>query len=427
MSEKKAAVNFIYQDRRQYYVSNHRILLYFLSVSCSDHLILGSESLHYKFLTGYIDSMGIIRTFLSILVVLGHIIGFDCASWPYAGGGATIAVNMFFVISGFYMALVLDTKYTNILAFYKARALRLYPIYFATIIFSMFIMMYSNDSLLAKWVRPNIERLISGDAQWYAPFAIFSNLTFFGLDLGSLLSLEGKEVALALESNVMLLSGFTIVPQAWSLGIEILFYLLIPFILRAGWVGIIGASLISISTNVMLSVFGFYHEPWNRMFFFSVLIYFMLGVMVCRASSYLKLPDLSKYLQPILAVTFLVIASYAFIGQLFIVPWPNKTLEAILIVSFAANLPILFRASKDSAFDRWIGELSYPIYITHFATLALFIPLLRDIVIGGIARTIIHLTLVIAVSLIGVFLITIPMEKVRSRQRIPKQPEKLGT
>ena len=90
---------------------------------------------------------------------------------------------------------------------------------------------------------------------------------------------------------------------------------------------------------------------------------------------------------------------------------------------FTAALPILFQATKDSLFDRWVGELSYPIYITHITTLAVVIPLLNTE--SGFLRTIIYLTAVLLVSNIGAF-ISLPFDRTRrSENRPPTSPELL--
>ena len=222
--------------------------------------------------------------------------------------GATVAVNMFFVMSGFYMALVLDTKYRkNIWAFYRARAIRLYPIYFVAMLVSL-IVIYSTDSFLAQGVRPNIERLVSGDARWFLPIAVFSNVTFVGLDLGSLLCLRGYEITTVLNPTCYRMSGFAVIPQAWSLGAEVLFYLMVPFILRFRGAGIFLAVSLSLFTNFALVVSGLYIPPWDRMLFPAILLYSMLGVIVYRAYVRLKLPDLAEHRASIVAVIFLVIS-----------------------------------------------------------------------------------------------------------------------
>ena len=74
--------------------------------------------------------MGILRFLLAISVVAHHcgpILGFD-----FVGG--QVAVQSFFIISGFYMSLILNEKYVGINSSYKLfitnRLIKLYPIFY---------------------------------------------------------------------------------------------------------------------------------------------------------------------------------------------------------------------------------------------------------------------------------------------------------
>src|ERR1700719_752278 len=77
--------------------------------------------------------MGFIRTLLALSVADFH--GYHIAhaqhilSLEWANGA--VAVQTFFVLSGFYMALVLSRKYADKgpITFYRARFLRLFPAY----------------------------------------------------------------------------------------------------------------------------------------------------------------------------------------------------------------------------------------------------------------------------------------------------------
>lgn len=78
--------------------------------------------------------MGILRFLLAITVVIGHtspILGFTFV-------GAQLAVQTFYIISGFYMALILNEKYVGANGSYKLfltnRLLRLYPIYWTVLL-----------------------------------------------------------------------------------------------------------------------------------------------------------------------------------------------------------------------------------------------------------------------------------------------------
>jgi len=68
------------------------------------------------------ERWGSYASFLALLVVGSHLGAF---------GGATFAVKAFFIISGFYMALVIDKRYyaLPISNFYASRLMRLLPTY----------------------------------------------------------------------------------------------------------------------------------------------------------------------------------------------------------------------------------------------------------------------------------------------------------
>jgi peptidoglycan/LPS O-acetylase OafA/YrhL len=89
--------------------------------------------------------MGLIRVILAYSVVLNH-------SGPVHGYfliPSNAAVTLFFMISGFYMALVMTEKYTGpnrIRGFYSNRILRLYPTYFISIILMIGVVPPSEDS-----------------------------------------------------------------------------------------------------------------------------------------------------------------------------------------------------------------------------------------------------------------------------------------
>jgi peptidoglycan/LPS O-acetylase OafA/YrhL len=75
--------------------------------------------------------MGILRVLLAIFVVCAHITPRDSGPGAWISGGAIFAVKTFFIISGFYMALVLEGNYRRrpVRDFYASRALRILPVY----------------------------------------------------------------------------------------------------------------------------------------------------------------------------------------------------------------------------------------------------------------------------------------------------------
>ena len=85
--------------------------------------------------------MGLLRFFLATTVVVAHsssIFGFT-----FIGGVAS--VQIFFMISGFYMGLVLNEKYSknNLRAFYMNRFLKIFPMYLIVLLFILFLFFVS--------------------------------------------------------------------------------------------------------------------------------------------------------------------------------------------------------------------------------------------------------------------------------------------
>src|SRR3954451_2022556 len=75
---------------------------------------------------GYV--MGALRLFLALSVLNGH----QTFLYGYFLFNAYVAVCVFYVISGFYIAMVLDGNYKRrIGTFYLNRILRLFPVWWA--------------------------------------------------------------------------------------------------------------------------------------------------------------------------------------------------------------------------------------------------------------------------------------------------------
>ena len=183
-------------------------------------------------------SMGLLRFILAVTVVIAHsssILGFTLV-------GGQIAVQAFYIISGFYMTLILNEKYVGTNSSYKLfitnRFLRLYPIYWTVL--ALTVLYSSLDPLNLK-----------GDE--YAAFSYYVNY-FNDLSLGSFLFLLFTNLFLFLQDSVLFLGlntsdgslfftqnfresspplfNFLFLPQAWTIGVEISFYLIAPFIVR---------------------------------------------------------------------------------------------------------------------------------------------------------------------------------------------------
>jgi peptidoglycan/LPS O-acetylase OafA/YrhL len=297
--------------------------------------------------------MGALRLFLAYGVFLAHECGLagdaglPCdTNWAF-NIVAGRAVMFFYIVSGFLMSYVLDCKYpptsTGTYQFFKSRFLRIYPLWWALVAFSAL-------TLHAKWPHQSPLEFFSSiflfGSDWLASFTTYPNvnLGFFA---------RGTEVG-------------------WTLGIELTFYLLAPWLLRSTWLAL---TALAASTAIRIAVFlilgptvfaggGEYYfgerSPsyliWSYFSFPSTLMFFLLGHFARR----------------IPAVT---------IGA----PWPSLALLAAAAslscrespvsvdyvpsygaaVLFAIALPGIFQATKDNRFSNWLGDLTYPLYLTH--------------------------------------------------------------
>src|SRR5580658_9352582 len=70
--------------------------------------------------------MGILRVYLALCVITAH----STPALPWHLHDPHQAVEIFYIISGFYMALILSNGYPTTKQFYVSRFLRIFPAYF---------------------------------------------------------------------------------------------------------------------------------------------------------------------------------------------------------------------------------------------------------------------------------------------------------
>lgn len=311
--------------------------------------------------------MGVLRLLLALVVVGGHSGSFG--GWRLTGN--FVAVQTFFIISGFYMALILNEKYRgpgSYRLFITNRFLRLFPAYWVVlgltlVLASSSYLIFGTDNIISHYIN-NPNNL----APSTLCYLTLTNLAIGGQDIIYFLSVDSQGLLQFSENfrnSAPLLWTYLFVPQAWSIALELVFYLLAPFILRRRSSWLLGALLISAALRISLHKgLGLNFDPWTYRFFPNELGLFVLGGL-----SYRLYEGLRSWSPPH-GLSMLIISSY--VAMTVCYQWlpGGIALKGCYYGLTTLSLPFLFLLTKRLHWDRRVGELSYPVYISHF----LFLP-----------------------------------------------------
>ena len=360
--------------------------------------------------------MGTLRTLFAIAVVFAHTYGFVLV-------GGKNAVQLFYMISGFLISYVLVERktYSSIRSFYINRYLRLYPIYFLVALLSLLVFVFA--AAIGKDV---VFFQVYRDAPVAANILlVISNATIFFQDWVMFSAVEQKQLVFSADffkSEVVLYPGL-LVPQAWTLGVELAFYVIAPFVLARRRVLLLLLAL-SIALRVYLLYIGLgKSDPWTYRFFPAELALFLLGALAHQ----ILLPIYRKTLPGGgILDAFASLSTYILIAVT-LVYWlipVRETIKTIFLFSvFLLLMPLTFEFQSRRRWDKWIGDLSYPIYISHM--LIIFIVSLVLGRFGSVDKLLVSATVVVLTvgfSIVLNIFVGGPVESLRSRFRSKPGP-----
>jgi len=316
--------------------------------------------------------MGILRLCLALAVVITH--SAPIFGWAFTRlTGGQLAVQMFYVISGFYMALVLHRRYTgpgSYRRFVTNRFLRLYPSYAVVALLTLLVCgAVSWGSGVA--IRPLDDWLASGGS--LAPQSLLAviaaNALLVGQDALMFAAVDpgtgGLYFTRDFAAEALPAYRFMLVPQAWTLGVELSFYLIAPFVVtrRASRIGVVLALGLALRWYVRASL-GLVDDPWSYRFFPIELPLFLWGALAFKAYDALEARGLLPRAPGYAALAFVLSAVCLHTATPH--AWQTGVLGLpMLCIALGPALPFLFHATHDWERDRAIGELSYPVYIAH--------------------------------------------------------------
>ncbi|AFU44358.1 membrane protein [Acidovorax sp. KKS102] len=278
--------------------------------------------------------MGTLRYLLAVLVLLSHA-GVN-VSGHHPG---VMAVAVFYAISGYVMSGLIQQHYSqpaSVPRFYLDRSLRIYPQY----------AFYALATAIWFWLTRQPTAFLQHPPSLQD---VLNNLLIVPL-------------------NYYMINGadqFTLIPPAWSLGAELLFYLLAPWLWR-NWAVSLCLLLLSLGVQV-LAWHGVLHSDWwGYRLLPGVLWIFLLGMAMHRfhAQGRPKWAGGLALATPALGV----VALWYLQAQGLLVR--HYTLEVVLGVCFAIPALQAVRGpllnSWWKKFDSHLGDISYGVFLNHF-------------------------------------------------------------
>lgn len=358
--------------------------------------------------------MGILRFILALAVVVYH--SYKILGLRMCGG--SVAVQSFYLISGFYMALILNEKYSgkgNYFKFLYSRFLRIFPTYWIVLLIaflcSIFGYLFLNKPYyLARYIS-YYDCLSCYHYLWFA----IENIVIIGQDVLYFTKFdEWCHLDLVINPLSFKHNGYNylLVPQAWTVSLELMFYIIAPFIVTKNIKWQLLLLVLAIFFRfVVVNYTQLSFDPWTYRFFPFELMFFLGGSVIYKWYKHLNTIHVNKKIGMILLMILIIVILFyeelSFFGI-----YKNWIFYTFLLVS----IPFVFLSFKDKIWDREIGELSFSIYITHHLLVGLFRPLFFENIkyISYYGYAVVLSSLVLAI--IFNYIIIRPLEKYRQKK-----------
>lgn len=291
--------------------------------------------------------MGILRVYLALSVVVFHFSFGPESRLGAAFAPPDVAVWCFFILSGFYISLGLNERYAGPggnRAFYLGRVARLWPTYALSLLL-----------LTAAADGRNFVATLRQLPFFDAAAAVVANAVIAGLDVFLHVAFIDGHIAFAEYGLDRRHNGAGLILNfpAWTLAIEVTFYLLAPFVVRNRW-----RVLAFLAMGLAWSLYFAYVRPdlqtrfRSDIYFPGTMAYFGLGMV---AYGLYRTRGATAIAAHALAAAALASAYWAGLGT-----WP------LAYGALALLCGTLFELTRGGAVDRFLGDLSYPIYILHY-------------------------------------------------------------
>ncbi|MEM6551043.1 MAG: acyltransferase [Planctomycetota bacterium] len=333
--------------------------------------------------SGYegVSIMGVLRLYLALCVVAAH--STDVFPWSMHIGAQ--AVQIFFIISGFYMQMVYS-KYATAREFYASRLIRIMLPYWVILLAVLALSLVWG--LLSSWwgVLEPYREVYPETGSLGIMLTAVTNFTVFGQDWVMFFKHEHGEslqFTAAFWRSPGQLFPYLMIPQAWSVGVELTFYLCVPILATLSGRRLAGVIVGSLLLRVLFfETTDLTDDPWNYRFFPFEVYTFGLGMAAYRLGQRdeAQLARLAKWFP-----TRGVVGVVFYAGSVLLLCWLMEWLYTIVrrgldyhyatlvtYVIWAILIALVFRLGKGLRWDRAVGELSYPVYLWHYFLVGCF-------------------------------------------------------
>ncbi|NWG31713.1 MAG: acyltransferase [Rhodocyclaceae bacterium] len=322
-----------------------------------------------------IDSFESLRGLMAIWVLIGHVMltfNTDSLKEEFLLNALLEngrAVYVFMILSGFVIFFLLHTKNEGYLLFIYRRFLRIFPAYIVALLISAAMLPISLEAIssVASMSNRNISRVeyLSASINNFLPHLTAHLTLLHGL----------------IPTNVLPFSDWAIMGQAWSISVEWQFYLLAPIYYSLLKTKI---SLFSKLFFIILSLLALYFISFKFGYSFigKHLLYFLIG---CASAIFWLIPTKWHYLflkYPNLTITITTTLCIIITPDKWEISiWVLIYLSALIIRDKPDNKSIAYYVNSIMKLKplRYLGKISYSIYLAHMIPLFLAIYFFNDL------------------------------------------------
>jgi peptidoglycan/LPS O-acetylase OafA/YrhL len=334
---------------------------------------------------------GYLRLFLATLVLLSHL---GIKLWRFDLG--VISVVLFFMLAGYVvtdlLARVFEPDKKLILRFYAERCLRIFPLYLYCLGLTVIFL------LLTGFSNPV-----------FKPIHILNNLLIVPLDY-----------FMFFDNSILQDPSAYLVPPAWSLGLELQAYLVLPIVVLSKFSKRVVA-IASLTVFTVINLFAIQPDYFGYRLLPSTLFIFILGSCIYKVTRATKDSDRFDRIFPFICILTVFICDIILIifrhSHSEVIGHLTQSYTSEISIGLFVGTPCIYYISTlgnlKLPFSRLIGDLSYGVFLSQYIAIWSLTNLHLEFELKSFGGVVACLSISLFISFLGVFLIEKPIFKYR--------------